>query len=85
MRHMIWLIFIAVLVSSGCALPVSPVALPLPPRPILPAISSSEFVTLEAHEGWFAVERETVIKILTRDAMRRAYEEELEAVIKSTH
>lgn len=55
--------------------PVPPVALPMPARPVLPAISADALTCLS---------QETYTDLVTRDAMRRAYEIELEAIIRST-
>ena len=72
--------------SLGCATnPVAPVALPLPPRPVLPVIKSTDFVPLESNQDWYLIRRTTIMDILERDQLRRGYEEQLEAVIKATH
>ncbi len=63
---------------SGCGkeMVYKPVALPLPPKPELPAIHSDEINCLSD---------DTYRKFVDRDLIRKHYEERLELIIKSTH
>lgn len=70
------LLLVWIIIGSGCAHTMVTAPLPLPPRPVLPAITSVELSTIQ---------KEIRLKIIERDQLRRAYAEELEAVIKSTH
>lgn len=86
----------SILIGSGCAtrtVYVDPEPLTLPDRPELPRIAQSEFVPLgdpdkcgqgEQADCLFVVHLGTVIKLVERDAKRKAHAEELEAVIRST-
>lgn len=62
---------------SGCeTVRYQSTPLPLPPRPILPAIKAAELQCLS---------NQTYSDIAQRDLLRRQYEQQLELVIKSTH
>lgn len=68
-----------VLAGSGCACdPViqSPVPLPMPARPDLPAIPADSLMCL-SDEAYTA--------LVERDAKLKAYAQQLEAIIQSTH
>lgn len=86
----------SILTGSGCAtrtVYVDPKPLPLPERPELPRLAQNEFVPLgdpkrcgqgEKADCLFVVHLGTVIKMVERDAKRKAYAEELEAIIQAT-
>lgn len=71
-----------IIIGSGCASePVKvfvPVIepLPIPSRPVLPALSAAEVKDLS---------NEALTKLIRRDRLRRQYCEQLEAIILSTH
>lgn len=74
-----WQPIIIAAALAGCAAPevrYQTVPLPLPPRPELPRIYGEELQCLS---------EDAYRRIVERDRMRRAYAEQLEAVILSTH
>ena len=67
------------IIFSGCETQpviVQPAPLPIPTRPIFPSITPAQLQCLSD---------EAYTDLIKRDRMRKAYEETLEAIIKSTH
>lgn len=50
--------------------------LPLPPRPILPAVTAQEME---------CINKDAIARLIERQRLRRQYAEELELIIRSTH
>ncbi len=76
-----WLKVVAIILTisgSGCSVRerLITVPLPLPPRPVLPALSAEdlECISDDAFE-----------RLMTRDLGRKYYAEQLEEIIMSTH
>lgn len=69
------LLILLITIGSGCAAPVQKCSpLPLPDKPILPAITDAQLACLD---------KDTVEDIKKRDRYRKYYCEALEAVVKS--
>ncbi len=73
-------LLLAVIAFSGCAntpeVRFVSEPLPLPARPLLPALSAEDVTCLSD---------EAYARLVQRDLRRRQYAEELEAIIRSTH
>lgn len=75
---MVWIIL--GLMMLGCTAPLPPLiiqtALPLPTRPVLPSITSTDLT---------CVSDEVYSRLASRNQLQRHYAEKLELIIKSTH
>lgn len=82
MRRRAWTLAAAIIwmaTGSGCAFTGARYIqepLPLPPRPVLPALTAEDLACLPA---------EVYERLVRRDLLRRQYAEELEAIIRATH
>lgn len=79
--QLLFLVAALVLVTvslPACTLPVRYTSepLPLPARPLLPALTAADLACLTD---------DAYRRLLTRDLLRRQYAEELEAIIGATH
>jgi hypothetical protein len=72
------MIIVAVVIPGCSPQPTRYVSepLPLPVRPVLPALSANDIACLSD---------DTYKRLLARDLLRRQYAEELEAIIRATH